>query len=501
MDEVQSTAVEGIGAEFASLDLNDKRLDRRGRFIAERVATAPGRSFPQLFPENRELEAFYRFVENPYFGMDDVLEPHRDATRGRCAERGEVLVLHDTTEFAFRGEKKRIGLGRLQKGRQGFFAHASLAVSADGNRDPLGLLNLLPWTRKREEEEISSQWPFIKKEQERWAMGVEASKCNLDDTVKTIHVMDREGDDYSIFAGLADDRFVIRICHDRKIVWPENLQTTEPDRLMAALRQADAVCERTVKLSPRKRHANRMQRKIHPQRRERNAVLQMSALQVTLVRSGWLDLQGRTDLPKELDVNLVRVWEEEPPDGEEPVEWLLVTTEPIDTVEQIERVVDMYRARWLVEEFFKALKTGCSYQKRQLESLATLQIALAILAPVAWGLLVLRHRARSMPNTPAEIVASPQQIEILQGKGYLTTDRPTVRDILLGVAKLGGHIKRNGEPGWEVIGRGYTDLLLMEQAWIAALKSRSGPAGVGRKESERTDANHVPKPPKRCDQS
>ena len=501
MDEVHLIAVEGVGAEFASLDLVDKRLDPRGRFIAERVATAPGRSFPHLFPDEAELEAFYRFVGNPYLGMNDVLKPHFDATVGRCAERGEVLVVHDTTEFAFRGEKERKGLGRLRKTGQGFFAHASLAVSADGNRDPLGLLNILPWTRKREGEEVSSQWPFIEKEQERWGMAVESSKRNLGESAKAIHVMDREGDDYALFAGLTDDRFVIRICHDRKIMWSETLSVARPDRLLAALRQSQAVCERTVKLSARKRRNTPSQRKIYPQRRERNAVLRMSALQVTLVRSGWLDLQGRTDLPKELDVNLVRVWEEEPPDGEEPVEWLLVTTEPIDTVEQIERVVDMYRARWLVEEFFKALKTGCSYQKRQLESLATLQIALAILAPVAWGLLVLRHRARSMPNTPAEIVASPQQIEILQGKGYLTTDRPTVRDILLGVAKLGGHIKRNGEPGWEVIGRGYTDLLLMEQAWIAALKSRSGPAGVGRKESERTDANHVPKPPKRCDQS
>ena len=496
MDEVHTTKVPGVKAEFASLDLNDKRLDRRGYFIAERVASAPGRSFPQLFPDKAELEAFYRFVENPYLTMDDVLKPHEDATCRRCEEAGEVLVLHDTTEFAFGGEKHREGLGPLRGKGQGFFAHVSLAVSNDDARDPLGLLNILPWTRKDKGEQTSSQWPFKEKEQERWGMSVEASKCNLDETVNAIHVMDREGDDYSLLAGLLDDRFVIRICHDRKIVWPEGLQTTQPDRLMAALRQADAVCERPVKLSPRKRQANPRQRKIYPQRRERTAVLQMSALQVTLVRSGWLDLQGRTDLPKELDANLVRVWEENPPEGEEPVEWLLVTTEPIDTVEQIERVVDIYRTRWLVEEFFKALKTGCAYRKRQLKGLATLQVALAILAPVAWGLLVLRHRARSMPDTPAEAIVTQSQIEILQAKGYLATSRPTVRDALLAVAKLGGHIKRNGEPGWEVIGRGYTDLLLMEQAWAAALKSRCGP-----NEPVWSAENLVPKPPERCDQS
>ena len=80
------------------------------------------------------------------------------------------------------------------------------------------------------------------------------------------------------------------------------------------------------------------------------------------------------------------------------MEWQLVTSEPIGTQEQVLRVVDWYRGRWLIEEFFKALKTGCAYEKRQLESFATLQIALALLAPVAWQLLLLRQLARAAPD-------------------------------------------------------------------------------------------------------
>ena len=170
MEQAHVTPVKRVGAEWTHLDLRDKRLDRRGLFIAGRVATAPGRTFPQLFPDRAELEAFYRFVENPYFGFEDLLKPHLHATRRRVSERGEVLVVHDTTEFSFGGEHVRAGLGPLRSKGQGFFAHASLAVSADGTRDPLGLVNLLLWTRAREGEKTSSQWPFVEKEMERWQM-------------------------------------------------------------------------------------------------------------------------------------------------------------------------------------------------------------------------------------------------------------------------------------------------------------------------------------------
>ena len=110
-----------------------------------------------------------------------------------------------------------------------------------------------------------------------------------------------------------------------------------------------------------------------------------------------------------LAVHVVAVSERETPPGEEPIEWRLITTEPVDTVDQVLRIVEWYRTRWVIEEFFKALKTGCAYEKRQLESLATLVIALALLAPIAWQLLLLRHLARRTPAGPRDgraVVAS-----------------------------------------------------------------------------------------------
>ena len=79
------------------------------------------------------------------------------------------------------------------------------------------------------------------------------------------------------------------------------------------------------------------------------------------------------------------------PDGLDPVEWVMLTTKPIDSEEEALRVVDQYRAHWTLGEFFKAIKTGCAYEARQLESAHARLIALALCIPVAWQMVALRH--------------------------------------------------------------------------------------------------------------
>jgi hypothetical protein len=140
----------------------------------------------------------------------------------------------------------------------------------------------------------------------------------------------------------------------------------------------------------------------------------------------------------------------------------------------VEFAVDCYRARWLIEEFVKALKTGCQYEKRQLESSHSLLNALAVLAPVAWRLLLLRYISRNAPDAPARQALTPTQLDVLKAVSKKPLpDNPTVRDALLAVAKLGGHLTNNGDPGWIVLGRGFHDLLIMELAWRAARSDQS----------------------------
>ena len=100
-------------------------------------------------------------------------------------------------------------------------------------------------------------------------------------------------------------------------------------------------------------------------------------------------------------LNVVRVFEPEPPEGVKPIEWLLCTSEPISTSEEVARIIDWYRARWLIEEFFKALKTGCAFEKLRLEKRTSILNAFAIYLPVAWRLLRLRTLARTPAPMPA----------------------------------------------------------------------------------------------------
>jgi hypothetical protein len=131
--------------------------------------------------------------------------------------------------------------------------------------------------------------------------------------------------------------------------------------------------------------------------------------------------------------------------------------------------VDFYRARWTIEEFFKAIKTGCAFEKRQIEDLHGLLNVLALCAPIAWQMLALRAEARRKPDRLAAEILTKTQVDVLRVFARKPLpDKPTVRDALLAIAALGGHIRRNGEPGWQTLGRGYEQLLTLVQGWNAA---------------------------------
>lgn len=470
------TARESLREEMAGGDLGDARLNaRRDRLLAV-LEQSPASGFPEACATDSDVEALYRFLRNPRVSLRAVLEPHLAATQARCRALDEVLVIHDTTECSFAGDQVRAGLTALGPRRHGFWVHAALAVSAEGLRAPLGLLSVLPFVRKaapgrRPKPPWRERFRDPDKLSRRWPASVAAARARVGAARRAIHLMDREGDSYELLATMAahDDRFVVRLHYDRRVVPDET--ATAPSRLREALSRADGLIEREVALSPRRVGAQRTPLLTRqPPRAGRVATLRFAACPVVLQRPR----DHRASLPATLAVNVVHAWEVKPPAGEPPVEWWLVTTEPVETPEQILQVVDWYRTRWLIEEFFKCLKTGCAYEKRQLESLGTLLVALALLAPIAWQLLLLRHVARALPDAPARVALSGRQICVLRavaGHGTLPR-RLTTRDALRAVARLGGHLRQNGEPGWLVLGRGMQTLLGMEAGWAAAEQAR-----------------------------
>jgi hypothetical protein len=459
---------EGLGAEYEGADFGDARLDRRLINLAALMAVESDSSFPTAAGGEANLEATYRFLNNDRVTPERILAPHVRRTIERCGSATRVIVAHDTTELNF-GASPREDLGRVGRGKSyGFYAHTALAVCGDASRETFGVLGLHTHFRRggkgrRGHQELQSA---PDNESRRWLASVEAVEELLRPGIEPIHVMDREADCYSLLADLIrrKSHFVIRMASAKRRTTGEEF-TTVGD----ALAGATVLAEREVPITSRKRSSLPSYRKHFPERDARVARLQATAARVTLVRP---DSSSQCPEPT-LALHAVRIFEPNPPDGEPAIEWRLWTTTPIDTAEQLLAIVDAYRCRWRIEEYHKALKTGCALETRQLESSAGLLNTLALFIPIAWRLLQLRSLARASADAPAEQVLSPSQIACLRFalrrlKRPELPPTPTIRDAMLGVAGLGGHIKNNGDPGWIVLGRGLDKLLTIELGYLAA---------------------------------
>lgn len=450
----------------------DRRLALRAGVLAERFVAKPDASFPKALVGSAELEAAYRFFGNAAVNPDAILAGHFEGVRRRAAEEDTVLALHDTSVITFRhdGERRADDGGLLPKQR--FFVHLALVVTDDGTRRPLGVGGMATWYRGSGSGEDG--WH---EEANRWSeLALLTSQRLAHKSV--VHVMDREADDYWLFHNLisSGERFVVRA----RIKGERTRMLVDDDfrQLHEAVASLETVVERDVELSKRKKHRSPTQDIIHPPRESRATRLSIAARSLTLKRPKKHPSQTKArraaTLAPTIAVNVVRVWEPTPPPGEQAVEWVLLTTDPIATEEQILKIVDRYRTRWAIEEYFKALKTGCAYESRQLEDHHSLANALAVFAPIACTLLELRSEARRLPEAPAHLVLTKSQIEVLRAFGRTPLpDEPTQRDALLAIAALGGHIKWNGEPGWLTLARGYADLVMLTAGWEAAKLQQS----------------------------
>lgn len=464
-----------VSEELDGAVFGDARLSRRLKQIAERVSAAPSQGFPQVVANDSELEGVYRFLRNRKVNAERILAPHEEATWRRAGDQ-DILVVHDSTGFVFGGSSKRQGLGYLhnQDGAQAFLGHFALAVAADGSRKPLGLLGLRTWTRQGKPIGRSlcsrKRQKRPNKESDRWA---ELAIAIHTQSPKTIHVMDREAGSYQIFDEMlqAGARFVVRIREAHTVLEESGRRVGVAE----AAKRSEALIVRSVPLSARPKSKMARSNKIHPPRAERSATLEIRATTISLPRPR--NFTATSGLPSTIQLNLVNVSEVGAPRNAVPVSWFIVTTEPISTAKEVESIVDAYRARWTIEEFFKALKTGCAFEKRQLESFHALRNTLAIFSVIAWRLLLLRTTARSTPTAAASSVLTRNQTKLLKTLSRMQdpsvpklemSAKANASEALLVVARLGGHIKNNGPPGWQVLGRGYERLLLLELGWRVA---------------------------------
>lgn len=459
--------------EFSDVDLGDARLDARLVSLVEALAERPTASVASVSETVAAREANYRLLENWRVTLDKILAPHVRRAVERCRLASDVLVIQDSSEFTFDGDVRGQRLGRVRGKKRGFVGHVALAVAGDGSRRPLGVLGIETIVRpdaKKGRRETVNRKKDPTRESLRWGRMVDTTERLLDGH-RPIHVMDSEGDIYELLSQLttAGQRFVIRSGQDR-------LLADEQAKLFEAIEGGPVLLERDVDLGARtKAPSPTTKGRRHAVRRARSAHLAVSARQVRLRRPASCD----TSYPDQILVNVVHVFEPSPPPGEKSIQWVLLTSEPLNTSSEVAFVVDVYRARWIIEEFFKALKTGCAYEDRQLRSLETLTNMLGVLAVIACRLLLIRSLDRDQPSGPATDVLDPLLLEALaaqlrhtkQPKGL--PPEPTIADVMAAITVLGGHNKGNGPPGWQILWRGFTKFLTWASGYIAGKTASS----------------------------
>lgn len=451
-------AVSRVGHIFGRADLGDARLVRRAVGLAQALGERPNQSLPKVWATAAELQAGYDFLRNPRTEFTALMESIQQFTREQALAEQSVLVIHDTTDIACAAAEPT-EVGFLPTGKAGFFVHHALCVSAKDRR-PMGMLWSQCWGRPQRTTRPKKMTgaalaKLDKRESDRWLESVAEAHLWSEGCESVVHVMDREGDSTRLFQhmqALGAD-FVVRLRQDRALM--------EEELLSDALFEARPKLTCLVPVSAQK--AKTIPRVAYRGRAARQAKLSVRSATVEIKVPAYL---GRSTEP--LELNVIQVLEDKPPAGCKAISWILATTLPIRTKADLMCAIDIYRARWMIEEFHKALKTGCMFEKRQLESFDSITTLLALSYPVACELLRIRARARQS-GLPATDVFRKSLLDCLRvhPKARPLSTNPTAQEALEVIAALGGHQKHNGPPGWQSIAAGYLRLRDFEAGWLA----------------------------------
>lgn len=430
---------------FGAVDLGDRRRTRRLVRSAARIAQHPEKSFPQIFDWN-DLRGFYRLCACQAATTAVVQQRHWHRTRQAMAEQPLVLILHDTSELDFSHHPAVQGAGPIGKNgkSKGFLQHNSLAVVPQP-RQVLGLA-YQQW-RVRQRAPKRERSPDRKKrarESELWLQGIRAAG-SPPPGCRWVDVGDRGSDIYeAMLASLeVGHDFLFRVTQNRTVWHSADLQ--QQTYLKDYARSLPSSGSDTVDIPGR------------GGRPARAAQVQLAAAPV------WIPAPRET--PQRWQQPIVvawvlRVWEDQPPvDVAEPLEWILLGSVPTPTLDTLKERRDWYSCRGWVEVFHLIEKSGCLEEDRRFETGDRLETCAAILSVVAVRVFQMRCALETQPQAPAKQVATAAESQLLR-RWLGHRGRWTVRDFVLGVAKLGGYLGRKGDgvPGVRALWRGYQRL-------------------------------------------
>ena len=460
-----------IEAETKGADFGDERLNRRYELLLDRLSDKPTLSIPAACRGLAETNAAYRFFDNEKTDAAKVLQPHHDATVERIRAHEVVIVAQDTTEIELVRKQERVGGPLNDESRWGLYVHPLLAMTPE--RVPLGVVTAKIWSRdpeefaksQKEKRRVRKAKPIEEKESVRWLEGYQSACALAVETPDTtiVAVSDSEGDIYECLQAGTDGEadYLVRGCQDRALIEAEH------PLLLQTLACKAALGSMKIRVSKREASTGDETRKRKQPRDRRIARVTLRAAKVLLrgpARPG-------EKLP-DIYVHAILVKEEHPPTGEEPIEWLLLTSLPIETFAEVTTVLDYYCCRWEIEIYFRTLKSGCTIEELQLEQQDRFEVCLALYLIVAWRVLYVLMLGRECPKMRCDAVLSEAEwksVYVIVTNEDAPAKPPLLNDMLKMIAELGGYLNRknDGPPGPQTTWIGLQRMRDFAIAWSA----------------------------------
>lgn len=433
---------------FGAANLGDKRRTDRAVEAAAEMMAHPDASLPKQMEGRNELMATYALLNNPKVSLEALLQPHRERTLTAAGEAKLVLMVEDSTELDFTAHAESTkGLGPIGDGRgKGLILHDTLAVVPEG-RQLLGLAHAEVVLRQAAAEK-HPHWQNSP-EAKVWETSARSVGRPAEGSI-WVHVSDRGSDIFEYMATCLDlgKHFLIRVSKNRNLYWEDGVPEAEKAECRHILDYA-----RSLDPHPVGRYKVHVPK--HGKQPARDAEVALRWAQVTMPPP----VQGPRAAREHaaLTVWLLRVWEPAVTAGVEPVEWILLSSLPITSLEDAYRAVNWYTCRWLCEDYHQCLKTGCNVERTQLDSADDIRRLLGFLLLVAVQILQLRQVARQAPDVPAVTVLDPLMVTVVGRKQKRDAETMTAHEFMMAIARLGGHQgrRRDGPPGWRTLWRGW----------------------------------------------
>jgi len=435
-----------VEENFGSCELGDARRTKRLVKIAGNMLAAPEKSLPQQNVEWADVKAAYRFFDNENNTFQRIAEPHWQQTRQ--TKPGRYLLISDTTDVDHFSHQATTGLGMLGDGQgRGMQLHNCLMYDCNHQQIRGSAGALIYYRQHKPKNETRMQRLSRLRESDVWGMLVD-EVGEAPEASHWIHVFDRGGDNFEAMCHvkLSGNDWVIRASKlDRKVLTNEGRKIS----LNEAISEARELGGYELSLRSR------------PGVAARTAKIRLSVVSVTFPRpsqySKWVTRCGI----KELKMNVVIVQEVDAPKGVTPIRWVLLTSLVVETFEDAWQVVEDYENRWLVEEYHKVIKTGCSLEMHALRSADRLEALIGLISVIGARLFQLKLVGRNQPEAKAatHVPASWLKcLKLVRPKTKLTG--MTVYEFFRELAKMGGFLGRkgDGEPGWQTIWRGFQKL-------------------------------------------